>query len=540
MKVLHLTNCLIGGANGQDITIYAPKASACITLPKGYLAMLLFLGLREKQMSKNATLKTLTSTIGAKEEAVEVIESLLEYGVLVEQETPPRWNQIPSPLTKKPVDILLVVVNYPYAGDVNTPMPFGAMVVATALREAGFEVAILDMALKRLEPWKIVPFLRRYNPRIVGLSAITAAGKEAERVSQWIKRWAKRENPDFKGIILGGHHATDFTAAALNSRCFNIVLAGKLGFLSAPSAFRALLKGRVQDIPGVNWQLGQKSIYGKLLGWQPEAQIPTPAWDLVEQEKYSAPGADFLGMGCPFSCVYCTVGGVPKIYRPLKEVKEELLKAMRKGCYNLALMDDEIFHNQEKTKELVEMFERDTSFRKANLYLQSRIDSTESRYRDGLLKRLYKAVNGLYVEIGVDGLTQKDIDNVRKGRKITVKSPFRIMNIAGQIGCKIGFGSIFGFPWDTKEDLKDQSNYIQSLLDYANRQAVDLTVMSGVFTPFPGSALGRKVVKGELEGTRVVNLNPEWFDFHRPNVDTPFWSHQYLEQFMVQHFQKVM
>ena len=187
-----------------------------------------------------------------------------------------------------------------------------------------------------------------------------------------------------------------------------------------------------------------------------------------------------------------------------------------------------------------EMLEQYPIFKKTDLYLQSRIDSTENRYRDGLLKRIKQAVNSLYVEIGVDGLTQKDIDNVRKGRNITIESPFRIMDIAKKVDCKIGFGSIFGFPWDAKEDLQEQSEYIQSLLDYAKQKHVDLRIMSGVFTPFPSSALGRKIMNNEMEGVKIVHQKPEWFDFHRPNIDTLFWNHHYLEQFMVQHFQKVI
>lgn len=538
MRTLRLANCLIRQTDtdtDDEVVIYAPKTSTCLQLSAKPLKILLALGLREKAISKNLVFKALIKEVG-KKEAQEVIDGFLEYGVLVEQITAPLWDKIPLPQERTPTDVLLVVVNYPYAGDVNTPVPFGAMTIASALRNSGLEVAIVDMALKCQEAWQIVPYLRQYQPRIAGLSVITAAGAEAEKVAYWIDQWAKKESPEFKSVVLGGHHAIDFTETALNSGCYKAVVTEKLGFLVAAQVFHALLKEEVQEINGVSWFLNGKQLWGKSLGWQKDALIPVPAWDLVNRGDYSAPGANFWGMGCPFGCIYCSLGGVPKIYRPLSEVKNEFLAIMGQGWNDLALMDDEVFHNQCRTEELVKMFEQEPRFRKANLYLQSRVDSTLKRCGDGLVRRLRQTLNNLYVEIGIDGLTQKDIDYVRKGKGITTNSPFQIIDFAKELDFKVGFGSVFGFPWDTKDDLQAQSNHIRSLINYSHQQQVDLVVMSGVFTPFPGSALGRAVLNGELLGVKIVNLEPEYFDFHWPNVDTAFWEHQYLESFMAEYF----
>ncbi|OGI16013.1 MAG: hypothetical protein A2Z52_00840 [Candidatus Moranbacteria bacterium RBG_19FT_COMBO_42_6] len=142
--------------------------------------------------------------------------------------------------------------------------------------------------------------------------------------------------------------------------------------------------------------------------------------------------------------------------------------------------------------------------------------------------------------MGLDGLTEKDLTLVRKGGSADIKSPFRVLDIAKKLDIEIGFGSIFGFPWNTRSDLDSQSAHIHSVIDYGKEIGVTPLIMGGAFTPFPGSSLGRKVFGGELVGVKVVRQEPEFFDFHRPNIDTPNWSHQELENFLVKHFKSLM
>ncbi len=534
MRTLRLTNCLIGDPAGGEISIYAPRTSTIVLLPPATLRALLKLGLKGSQVPVQDVTRRLARIAGGRARAEEQIEFLKQSGVLLEEESPPPWPHMPAPEGITPTDILLVVANYPYAGNVPTPVPFGVMLIASSLRAAGFSVAIVDMAVNRWEAWRIVPALRRYRPLAVGISAITAAGGEAQQVSTWVRRWAQSESPRFRGIVLGGHHATDFEKEAATSGCYDLVLPGKQGFLSAPQAFAELLAGRLPDL----W--AEPSAPRTSTWIRRDVRIPTPSWDLVDPGRYQTPGASFWGSGCPFSCSYCTVGGVPTIYRPLDEVRSEWLRALRHGTSTIALLDDELLHNRHRTAEFTEMLDRDPAFRTASLCLQSRVDSVESRYADGLLGRLRTAVHDLYLEIGLDGLTERDIRLTRKGGKVSLQSPSRVMRIAKDLDLTLGFGSIFGFPWNSKDDLDRQSDYIRSLLSSADRLGVEVSVMGGAFTPFPGSDLGGQILAGAMPGVSVVRREPEFFDFHRPNIDTPYWTHRDLERFLVRHFASIM
>lgn len=541
--------------DGDDVDIYAPKTSAIVTLPVKIASVLSALSLKDRTAADKEIIASIRGIVGV-QKAKAIIDQLVEFGVLVRQENVPDWDNIPEPDLITPVDVMLVVANYPCAGDVPTPVPFGLMLIASALRNRGLSVSIVDMALERLESWQVVTYLRQYQPKAVGVSAITAAGIEAGKVACWTKRWAEKENPDFKGIVLGGHHAIDFSPSNVGAtrygrwihNLFDVIVTDKQAFDIASEVFLVVLgKEKLRRIPGVIWRnrfkgdIGGPDSPSNDSSWRRGLTIPTPSWDLIKRDRYSTPGATFWGMGCPFSCTYCTLGGVPTIYRPLAEVIDEWLTAVESGVETIVLLDDEIFHNPKRTLELVDMIESKSIFRRCRLCLQSRVDSVVARHTDNLLQRLRSRVNRLYLEMGIDGLTKEDLYRVRKGGKVTINSPYQVIRIARELGIDIGFGTIFGFPWNTKDELYDQSQMALSFLREGRQVGVDVTVMGGAFTPFPGSSLGKSVIQNEIPGVSLIRgANPEHFDFHRPIIDTPQWNHQYLENFLVHHFKSMI
>lgn len=273
MRTVRFANCLFGAGHEGLTTIYAPKTSSCLSVPIPQISRLLEAGLRDKPLAIDEIMELLRTSSDSVTNALDCIGFLLQHGVLVEAEAAPRWEDLPFPDEVCPVDVLLLVANYPFAGDVPTPVPFGVMCVASSLRARGMSVAIVDMALARLEAWRVVSSLRRYRPKVVGISAITAAGKEAERVARWIRQWATIENSDFRGIVLGGHHATDFTELAGASGCFDVLLTGKQAFATAPDVFLGVLRSRRADISGAFWYEDGECVEGRPAEWRSDLKV---------------------------------------------------------------------------------------------------------------------------------------------------------------------------------------------------------------------------------------------------------------------------
>src|SRR3989338_3630928 len=81
--------------------------------------------------------------------------------------------------------------------------PLGLAYVASFLREKGHSVKIIDALAMDMSDDRIVSYIGKYNPSVIGLTALTSMFHRVINLSKKIK--TKFPN---KPIILGGHHAT--------------------------------------------------------------------------------------------------------------------------------------------------------------------------------------------------------------------------------------------------------------------------------------------------------------------------------------------
>jgi anaerobic magnesium-protoporphyrin IX monomethyl ester cyclase len=223
-------------------------------------------------------------------------------------------------------------------------LPYGLASIASALRQAGFMVAICDglaTPKSRVIPWPceldyLTPFYGRSDLSPFGLfhhfrhfgyslEHIAARARQSGAfligISSLFSAYSdmaldtaaavKKACPD-ACIVLGGHHPTALPEAVMANDSVDLVLRGD-GEVGMPLLAQALKAGTdLSAIPG----LVQRLADGRLDVKPPAVaddldQLPIPAFDLIQWRFYQRDGMGSLSLaasrGCPLRCTYCAV-----------------------------------------------------------------------------------------------------------------------------------------------------------------------------------------------------------------------------------------
>jgi anaerobic magnesium-protoporphyrin IX monomethyl ester cyclase len=190
--------------------------------------------------------------------------------------------------------------------------PLQTLIAAAVVREQGIPVTFFDptlaphadefeAALDRHKPDLIVVCEDDFN--FLTKMCLARNRELAFRMSNWAGR---REIP----IVVHGSDASDHVAEYLRAG-FDAVLVGEVEV-----TLLELTSGRPrQDIAGVAYQSGGKAKYNPPRSLRTNLdELPLPAWDLIDMEKYrrawtSAHGYFSLNVvssrGCPYRCNWC-------------------------------------------------------------------------------------------------------------------------------------------------------------------------------------------------------------------------------------------
>lgn len=251
--------------------------------------------------------------------------------------------------------------------------------------------------------------------------------------------------------------------------------------------------------------------------------IPIPAWDLVDLNKYvgnqlrmNTPSTCITtSRGCPYNCVYCS-NPVWKENKPWlrmrspQNIVEEIKLLYNKGIRELYIRADEFNANLnwsiEVCNEIKELGYND-------LYFQCNLHA--GLFNEELAKSLGE-INCWMVHIGIESGNQRVLDGIQK--HITLEQVENTCKLLKKYGIKIfGFfmmyqtweedGKLF---FETPEEVDNSIRFIkklysQNLLDY---------ISWGYATPFPGSKLYDVAEKynlfktnNEIKSIWEININ---------------------------------
>jgi radical SAM superfamily enzyme YgiQ (UPF0313 family)/glycosyltransferase involved in cell wall biosynthesis len=338
--------------------------------------------------------------------------------------------------------------------------PLGTLYAASYLRERGHRVALFDAmladseeewagALDRERPALAVIYEDNFNY----LSKMCLLRMRGAAVTM-IKMARARGVP----VVVSGSDATDRPELYLNAGALCVVIGE--GELTVADIAARFIAGRLNlsDIRGTCF----RDAHGAVIRTPPREQLrdldqlPLPAWDLVDVDRYRAIWHEHHGYhsmnlvttrGCPYHCNWCAkpIYGQRYAVRSAEHVADEVAWLKRVYGPDHLWIADDIFGLR---PGWIEQFSRLLADRGAVIPFRCLMRA------DQVTPPVVSALNRAgcrTVWIGAESGSQKILDAMEKGLKVDdIVSACRLLHAGG---IKVGLFLQFGYPGEMREDI---------------------------------------------------------------------------------------
>lgn len=379
--------------------------------------------------------------------------------------------------------------------------PMGLLYIAGVLEKHGYQVKILDAFVENCDLKQIGDFISGYDPEVIGITCLTAAGPATYKLGQLIKK----KYPQIK-VILGNVHASVFSTTFLKNRVADIVVHGE-GEYTMLDLLKAFEKNDdLSQVSGISWWNGRKVVdNSKRSPIKNLDEIPLPARHLLPSEKYSVENLSnfifinntgklmkemFTSRGCVFNCKFCVIHnlshGFYRYHSPQRVVDEMELLVKKYNTGYIFIMDSLFIVNRQRVIAICK------EIQKRNLNFKWGCEGHVRLVDLELLQCMEKA--GCYeIHYGIESGVQSLLDNVRKGT--TLEQVEKAVNLTKKTNIKVSGLFMLGLPGETFNDSLQTIDFACSLpLDFAQ---FSITV------PYPGSQLFEDLVKDGKINTGV-------------------------------------
>jgi radical SAM superfamily enzyme YgiQ (UPF0313 family) len=384
--------------------------------------------------------------------------------------------------------VLISVPIMDYRKDVLVPIaqdetkncpPYGIYVLAGVLREAGHDVAMLDLVAggtNIIDSYASVIA----DASLIGIGATSMSWPTALDVAQQI-RVISASVP----IVVGGIHPSMFDQYVLYRHPIDFVIRGE-GEVALPMLCSAI-EGRtsVADIPNLSWRdhAGgfRSNPAGPKLNPQQLGDSALPAYDLMPKGIYKGLSIE-SSRGCAFDCSFCSTS-YRRSYRGMDPVKfvdrlEAISSYIDDTVYGTVhVIDDEFSLNPKRAISIIkEMRNRGRTF---GLVYDSRAnDLLYPGYVEEIADYTHQFLVG--AECGYD----EGLAKIGKGTTCAKLEAAAAMLLRYGISGRADFSFILGLPWETETEIKATIRFATQL--YAN---YGVRILLQWYCQIPGSRL---------------------------------------------------
>jgi len=363
--------------------------------------------------------------------------------------------------------------------------PLGLALLAAQLRERlPLDVALLDTSFDpRME--RVRAFLDQERPEFLGIALSTLMMPEGLEIGRMAARRGVR-------VFVGGPQATVGHRALAQQPWLQACVLGE-GEGTAVALLDSWLRGRAEPVAGAWVRVEGEVRYGPARPFiQDLDQLPLPAWDLLDMERYlrlwgkldvlrpGLRGANLsAGRGCPFRCAFCQpvleriFGRQLRLRSPASLVEELRQLRQRFGIEGFWFTDDSFTADRGWALSFAQ------ALRESELDLPWGCTTRAELADEALLDALARA--GLRrLGVGLESASTRVREDIyRKG--VSLQDVERCLGAARARGIRTLLFLMLGAPGERPRELLDT-------IRTAARLPADEASFS-LFVPIPGSAL---------------------------------------------------
>src|SRR6202044_2725135 len=373
-----------------------------------------------------------------------------------------------------------VILFYPPYDGAPLGAPLCLLALASTLRRANFEVAVIDAAID--PDYRAHIECESVDALCLGISVLTGPMiRGAVEIATAIK-----SDLPWLPIILGGWHPTLLPDETLSEPFVDVVVRGQ-GEVTLVEVAEALVEERPLDgIAGISWKRNGQRTHNPDRRVEPLDALPIPAFDLTDFDAYERlSGTRKIGyatsVGCPYACNYCTDMVFYKrrfnAYRAERVVSDLADLVPRYGIQEVALFDSNFLVDIKRALAIARGI-----VASGVRFLWDFQASTDFLWRMSDDEVRLLGESGVsHMGFGTESASQPVLKLMNKHHQ-NVQQMFETARKAQLANIRVTFNVILGYPGETEAD-RQQTFCIMS--DIA-REYSNVSFSPNIFTPFPG------------------------------------------------------
>lgn len=377
--------------------------------------------------------------------------------------------------------------------DIPTCQHLGLGYLASSLESKGFYTKVIDAKLRRLDFKELLSIIKKENPTLIGLTAMTHEINRAAKVAEAIKKV-------FKGvtIVIGGVHVSALPVETMKYfSIFDLAVIGEGEETIIEIADSINNDKDFSKIKGIAFRVGSEiKLTPSRLPLEDVDKLHFPAW---HQFKEAMDYRLITSRGCPYKCIFCmrASGSRPRMRSPENVVKEIENVISERKPRNILFSDETFTFDKERTRRICDLIKERGLNKKIRWSATTRVDCITKE-----LLQTMKNAGCWSIEFGVESGNAEVLKKTKKN--ITLEQAERAVGFAKDVGLYIETDFILGHPNETKESAIDTINFGAKL----NANIMPL----GIMVPYPGTEVADMAIRGE-GGYRIISY--DWAEYNK-------------------------
>lgn len=362
--------------------------------------------------------------------------------------------------------------------------PSGTGIIAAILRNAGYNVKVIDVNGLRIGADEVIEQVRLARPKIIGIGGlITTYG--------WIKNITPRLRAAVPGskIMLGGSVGTSIIETALHNLNVDVITIAEADH-TVVELVQALLNDEpLDDIAGLAYMQDGKVCVTKERPLIDDLDsLPLPAWDMFPMETYLANPVVGVGKdidiissrGCPFPCKYCyRIFGRKYRTRSAEHVVSEVEKL--KADYDIdfiSFQDDCFVVDKKRVFAICDLLDAKGLSQAIRWSCTGRVTVCDL----DMMKRM-RASGCVSISYGIESGSETILKAM--GKNASLEQAAAAINNARLAGVRTPVSFMIGYPGETRDTVMET-------VAFCKKMNIPLSAL--MFTcPYPGTPLYKEV-----------------------------------------------